>query len=106
MAQALCRMLPPSEVDDMFFPVNGRSNKAKREYQKRVTGAKNICAACPVREQCEQYRASLQAEHGVWGGRDELDRDPVRRRKPAGTLAGTLHKPAHKLHSVRERAST
>lgn len=75
-------------VDDMFFPVNGRSHEAKRHYERKVTRGKAICNACPVRVECEQYRASLQDDNGVWGGRDELDRNGN-----------------HRLHSSQEGSS-
>lgn len=78
MSRALCRLIPPSQVDEMFFPVNGRSHESKRAYEQRVSRAKAVCGRCPVRPDCEQYRASMQDENGVWGGRDELDRDHTR----------------------------
>jgi WhiB family redox-sensing transcriptional regulator len=78
MAEALCGMLAPAEVDEIFFPVNGRSNVAKRDYERRVSRAKNVCRLCPVIAECEAYRVSLQTEYGVWGGRDEKDRATTR----------------------------
>lgn len=78
MSRAVCRLIPLDEVDDIFFPVNGRSHDAKRLYQQKVRRAKKICDSCPVKTQCEGYRASIQDENGVWGGRDEIDRDPTR----------------------------
>lgn len=78
MNRALCRLIPPSDIDAMFFPLNGRSHESKRAYQQQVSRAKAVCARCPVRTECEDYRASLQDEHGVWGGRDEIDRNHTR----------------------------
>jgi Transcription factor WhiB len=97
MKHALCRMLPPGQIDAIFFPVNGRSHAVKRDYQARVSRAKNVCRVCPVITECEQYRATLGIEYGVWGGHDELDRDPrartpgrpgVRRRPRAAVMEG------------------
>ncbi|AUV60851.1 WhiB family transcriptional regulator [Mycolicibacterium goodii] len=65
-------------VDDMFFPVSGRSHVAKRRYANQIERGKAVCQQCPVRLACEQYRASLQDPHGLWGGRDEFDRDETR----------------------------
>lgn len=78
MSRALCRLLPLSEVDEIFFPLNGRSHDAKRRYQQKVTRAKKICRSCPVNVECEDYRNRIRDDNGVWGGRDELDRDPNR----------------------------
>ncbi|GAS94397.1 transcriptional regulator WhiB [Mycolicibacterium canariasense] len=94
MSRALCHKIPLSEVDEMFFAVNGRSHKDKRIYQERIARAKAICNQCPVKQNCEQYRASLQDDNGVWGGRDELDRERTR------TTATTP--PKTRLHSSHE----
>src|SRR4051812_26924324 len=80
MSRALCRLLPLSEVDEIFFPINGRSHQAKHEYERKVTRAKKICSHCPVAVECDGYRKSIGDDNGVWGGRDELDRDPHRTR--------------------------
>lgn len=93
MHQALCAQVPVEQIDDMFFPVHGRSNNAKRRYQLKVQRAKQLCEQCPVRQACEDYRHALGDENGVWGGRDELDRDPTRSRQPAGRP---------RLHSIQE----
>lgn len=84
MSRAVCRLLPLDEVDELFFPVNGRSHKAQRAYEQKIRRAKAICDPCPVRVDCEEYRASLQDDNGVWGGRDEIDRDPTRSHTPVG----------------------
>ena len=65
-------------LDEMFFPVSGRSHRAKHEYAANIARGKALCADCPVLAACEQYRASLQDPHGLWGGRDEFDRDYTR----------------------------
>lgn len=66
------------QLDLMFFPVSGRSHRAQREYAANVALGKAYCAACPVRDACEAYRTSLQDPNGLWGGRDEFDREPTR----------------------------
>lgn len=66
------------QLDLMFFPVSGRSHRAKREYAANIALGKALCDSCPVRADCEQYRASLQDPNGLWGGRDEFDRDTTR----------------------------
>ncbi|MCV7255660.1 WhiB family transcriptional regulator [Mycobacterium hackensackense] len=94
MNRALCRLIPLSEVDEMFFPINGRSHQAKRVYEQRVTRAKAICNRCPVEAKCREYRATIQDENGVWGGLDEIDRDETRPRPTA--------QPKPKLRSSHE----
>lgn len=90
MSRAECRRVlspdtPPADkraagelLDQMFFPVSGRSHDAKREYATNIARGKAMCDRCPVRTECEQYRASLQDPNGLWGGRDEFDRDQTR----------------------------
>lgn len=80
MSRALCRLVPLAEADEIFFPINGRSHRAKRIYDEKIRRAKAICDQCPVMDECERYRAALQDENGVWGGRDELDRARPRNR--------------------------
>lgn len=38
-----------------------------------VAEAKEICAACPVRQQCLQSALNNKEVWGVWGGRDEIE---------------------------------
>ncbi|MBX9919335.1 MAG: WhiB family transcriptional regulator [Mycolicibacterium frederiksbergense] len=96
MSRALCRLIPPSQVDEMFFPVGGRSHEAKRAYAQRVSRAKAVCNRCPVRPDCEDYRASMQDENGVWGGRDEIDRDHTRAQpKPKPRLRSSKEGSTH-----------
>lgn len=79
MSLAVCRLLPLAEVDEIFFPINGRSHRAKRRYAAKVGRAKAICASCPVIQQCEGYRHAMSDPNGVWGGLDEIDRDPEKK---------------------------
>lgn len=71
-------------IDEIFFPVSGRSHDAKARYEKQMRRGKSICGHCPVRPQCEGYRRALSDPNGIWGGHDEFDRDPNRSREPAG----------------------
>lgn len=84
--RAACRIDDPNptpqqirEHADKFFPVSGRSHRDKRRYEKQLEEAKRICATCPVTRECEEYRATLADENGIWGGRGEEDRDTPRR---------------------------
>lgn len=42
-----------------------------RAARNRV--AKLICATCPLRKPCDEW-ATATRQHGVWGGRTELER--------------------------------
>lgn len=52
----------------VFFP--GRGEPAEP--------ARQICAACPVRQPCLDYALSHAITHGIWGGLTERDRRPLR----------------------------
>ena len=57
---------------DVFFPAS--------EDESATAKAKEICAACPVRETCLQYALSTNQAAGVWGGLDANERRRLRRR--------------------------
>jgi len=42
---------------DLWFPSSGN-----------VTQAAEVCARCPVREQCLDYAIANEIEEGCWGG--------------------------------------
>lgn len=56
---AACR----NEPVDTFFPARGENHKTDR--------AAELCARCPVAEQCRRYALGLPAgeRYGIWGGR-------------------------------------
>ena len=54
----------------MFFPGRGESAEPARQ----------ICAACPVRQPCLDYALSHGIMHGIWGGLTERDRRALRSR--------------------------
>ena len=53
---------------EVFFPGRGESAEPARQ----------ICAACPVREPCLDYAISNRIVHGVWGGLSERERRALR----------------------------
>ncbi len=56
----------------VFFPPNHferKEEKATREHE-----AKAICGLCPVWRQCLQYALEIREQHGIWGGKTELER--------------------------------
>ena len=40
--------------------------------------ARQVCAACPVRQPCLDYALNHAITHGIWGGLTERDRRPLR----------------------------
>lgn len=53
----------------LFFPERGK-----------LTGpAKQICATCPVIEECLNYALSEAIKFGIWGGKSERERRQLRR---------------------------
>jgi len=51
--RALCTRANP----EIFFPPKGNPG----------TEAKQICASCPVREECLAYAIEADEEFGIWG---------------------------------------
>ena len=54
----------------VFFPERGET----------ATPARQVCAACPVRQPCLDYAISHGIVHGIWGGLAERDRRALRTR--------------------------
>ena len=48
----------------MFFPGRGES----------AGPARQVCAACPVRQPCLDYAITNRITHGIWGGLTERER--------------------------------
>ena len=70
--QSACRGMD-SEV---FFHPDGQRGaaRARREQQ-----AKQICASCPVMQQCREHALKVREPYGVWGGLTEDERDAILR---------------------------
>ena len=54
----------------VFFPGRGESAESARQ----------VCAACPVRQPCLDYAISNRIVHGIWGGLTERERRALRSR--------------------------
>jgi WhiB family redox-sensing transcriptional regulator len=67
--KAACRNLDTS----LFFP----------DSEADAGPAKEVCAGCPVREQCLQFALDTRQRDGVWGGMTETERRRIRRRPAA-----------------------
>ncbi|MGW0698557.1 WhiB family transcriptional regulator [Streptomyces sp. NPDC002867] len=68
---AACR----NEDPDLFFPI-GTGAPALVQAE----AAKQVCARCPVREQCLKWALENNQESGVWGGLNEDERRSLKRR--------------------------
>jgi WhiB family redox-sensing transcriptional regulator len=72
---------------DLFFPV-GSTGPAADEIRR----ARQICAGCPVRQQCLDYALASGQQYGIWGGLDEQERrrlrQQLRKRGPGSVQAG------------------
>ena len=57
---------------EVFFPVG--------EDIESMSRAKEVCAVCPVREDCLQYALATNQTEGVWGGTTSAERRRLRRK--------------------------
>jgi WhiB family transcriptional regulator, redox-sensing transcriptional regulator len=62
-----------------FFAPGYFERRAEKNAREAV--AKAICARCPVRRECLDYALSVQENHGVWGGMNEMERRAVLRQR-------------------------
>ena len=58
---AACRGIDP----DVFYPLDEDDDGE---------AAKEVCAACPVRQACLEHALSNRERDGVWGGATERER--------------------------------
>lgn len=70
--EAACRGMD-SEV---FFHPDGQRGAARAQREQR---AKQICATCPVLEQCREHALRVREPYGVWGGLTEDERETILR---------------------------
>jgi len=54
---------------NLFFPEDGHKEQAAR--------ARQICAVCPVADDCLAYALDLFIRDGIWGGTTERQRRPM-----------------------------
>ena len=66
-AQASCAKTDP----EVFFPSHGDP----------AIEARQICARCPVRDDCLAYALDADESYGIWGGLDPDERRNLRRRQ-------------------------
>lgn len=57
--------------EDLFYHCEAERKGLRREKEQI---AKQICASCPVLEQCRDYALTVGEQYGVWGGLSEMER--------------------------------
>ena len=72
---AACR----GEDSSLFFAPNYFERREEKE--RREARAKEICDRCPVRDTCLEYALKVREAHGIWGGRNELERRTLLRQR-------------------------
>lgn len=93
MAQGRCST-GDAALLDLFFPTRGAATKP----------AKQICARCPVLDQCREYALTEGIHHGIWGGMSERERRRERRRRAAEGEPVRISKPIeHGTHGGYNR---
>jgi WhiB family redox-sensing transcriptional regulator len=60
-------------TDRFFHPEGERGQRRTR----RVTQAKAVCEACPVKPACAAHALRVKEPYGVWGGLSESDREEI-----------------------------
>lgn len=70
MLEGACRDIPREELDRIFFALETDVSSAEK--------AKEICAACPVKQTCLEYALGRQ-DIGIWGGTTNEERKEIRR---------------------------
>lgn len=72
---AECRLLEP----DAFIPIHVEAPGPKQRREER---AKKVCAQCAVRAECLEFAIDTEQPDGVWGGKNEIERyDIIRKRR-------------------------
>jgi WhiB family redox-sensing transcriptional regulator len=72
-----------SHHPELFFP-SGTAGPALAQQDQ----ARQICRSCPVRLVCLEWAIDVGADHGIWGGLTEQERQSLRRRRRSGRPTG------------------
>lgn len=68
--QGTCR----EEDPELFFHPEGERGPSRRN---RESGAKSVCARCPVIVECARHALAVREPYGVWGGLSEDEREAI-----------------------------
>jgi WhiB family redox-sensing transcriptional regulator len=72
-SRARCR----EDSGRLFYPLEG-ARKDQSGNRSRIRHAKELCACCPVRQDCLDYALSRPEVFGIWGGYDVAERKQLR----------------------------
>jgi WhiB family redox-sensing transcriptional regulator len=100
-AQGICR----PEDDHLFF-AGGDGHQPGDSTKKAWAQAKEICAMCPVLDECR--RDTLGEIHGVWGGLSPPERQRARRAFGKALMEGPEEERlawAERIHALREEGA-
>jgi WhiB family redox-sensing transcriptional regulator len=81
----------------LFYAPEGEYAFARLQREER---ARQLCAGCPVREECAEFALATGERHGVWGGTTQRERVAVlrrpRKRASASDRSGTQRSEARR----------
>jgi WhiB family redox-sensing transcriptional regulator len=80
---------------EWWYP-GGSSDEFKNRpssYEKYAQRAKQICAECPVRDECLTYALDFNENYGIWGGFSPRSRITIKRRRRRGLSDPPIFKP-------------
>lgn len=69
------------EHESLFY---NREDEPKGVRRAKERQAQQICAGCPVLQQCRDYALESGEHYGVWGGLTESDRHRILNRQRTG----------------------
>lgn len=64
--------VPLEHPEDVFFPEKGQGNYGRL--------ARQVCASCPVKQECLEYAIESGEQYGIWGGMNAKERYKERRK--------------------------
>lgn len=68
---------------DIFFPevTQGRGHQGRAIHSPAAKAAREICASCPVRVDCQSFALDNDGIVGIWGGLLATQREQIRTRR-------------------------
>ena len=60
------------EMGELFYPPVRTERRSVRN--QREARAKEVCATCPVRQDCLEMAVANDERYGIWGGMTDLER--------------------------------
>lgn len=86
-----------NEDPDLFFPI-GATGPAIGQTELAL----EVCASCPVRDECLAFALTAGMDHGVWGGHSEEGRRAIRS-SPRARGSRPTHSPAEPVQITQAK---